>query len=162
MDEEKKCRMTHLDSRGRPRMVDVSGKEPSLRTATACGIITFSRDVAELMDGSGPKGDPLTTAVLAGIQAVKRTPELIPLCHSLSAEHIDLDFSRRGTGELEATCTVTGRGPTGFEMEAMVGVTVALLTVYDMAKAVDRSMVLGEVRLTGKTGGRSGHVTGEV
>ncbi len=150
-------RITHLDEEGRPRMVDVSRKERTHRSATAQGSIGFSPGVLDEITGCGtsPKGDFFVTAVVAGIQAAKRTSELIPLCHPLEIGNVDVKLHTEGE-KLVVTCTVSGTERTGFEMEALVGATVALLTVYDMAKAVDRSMVVGDVMLTAKTGGKSG------
>jgi cyclic pyranopterin phosphate synthase len=153
--------LTHLDGEGRPRMVDVTGKEETARRATACGVLRFSKSIPGLFSGGNPKGDPTAAAVIAGIQAAKRTPDLIPLCHPVSAGHIDVQVERSGERELLVTCTVTGTARTGFEMEALTGAAAALLTLYDMTKAADRSMVIDGVRLTGKTGGRSGDRAGE-
>jgi cyclic pyranopterin phosphate synthase len=153
--------LTHLDGEGRPRMVDVTGKGETARKATASGVLRFSGRVPDLFSGGNPKGDPTAAAVIAGIQAAKRTPDLIPLCHPLSAGHVDVRVERSGERELRVTCTVSGTARTGFEMEALTGAAVALLTLYDMTKAADRSMVIDGVRLTAKTGGRSGDRTEE-
>lgn len=144
----------HFDRRGKPRMVDVSRKAPTIRTAVATGFITLGRTGLEALCGSG-KGPVEATAVIAGIQAAKRTWELIPLCHPLTPEKIDVEFELEQE-ILRCTCAVKGEGRTGYEMEAMTGVSISLLTVYDMLKAVDKGMVIGEIRLVEKTGGKSG------
>lgn len=150
-------KLSHLDDSGRPRMVDVSGKEPTARTATAMGSITLSEQVAVFLEQRGTvKGNVLNTAVVAGIQALKNTSALIPMCHPLSVQSADITFDLQGM-ELVCRCSVSAVSETGFEMEALVGVTVALLTVYDMLKAADKSMVLKDVYLLEKTGGKSGN-----
>jgi len=152
-------KLSHLDAKDRPRMVDVSGKEPSLRTAVASGEIVLSGEMFLFLEKNpAPKGNVLNTAVVAGIQAAKRTSSIIPMCHPLQIESIGIDFSLAGDC-LQCTCSVSATARTGFEMEALVGVTTALLTVYDMLKAVDRRMVIRDVRLVGKTGGKSGSYT---
>lgn len=148
--------LTHIDMAGRAVMVDVSGKAATLRTACASGSIRMSEAAARTMDdATAVKGDVLAVARVAGIMAAKRVPELIPLCHSTSVSTVGIEFSRTD-GTLECTCTVAGVDRTGFEMEALTGVSVALLTVYDMLKAIDRSMIVSDVRLLSKSGGRSG------
>lgn len=151
-------RLTHLDDAGRPHMVDVSDKPETARTARAGGVIRMSAaTVAALTAGRTPKGDPLLVAQLAGIQAAKRTAELIPLCHPLAITRVDVHLETDETlpgVRVEAIVTVTGR--TGVEMEALTAVSVALLTVYDMLKAIDRGMVIEGVKLLHKAGGRSG------
>jgi len=150
-------RLTHLDSDGRPSMVDVSGKKPTKRTAVASGVITVGDDVSSALRerGTGTKGDVFNTAVIAGIQAAKRTSGLIPLCHPIPVGCIDISFRIEGN-RITSMCSVCGTGKTGYEMEALTGVCIALLTVYDMTKALDRSMEIGEVRLLSKDGGKSG------
>lgn len=144
-------KLTHLDDRGKPRMVDVSGKEPMLRTATARGTIVLPENIAVYLKEKGsPKGNILNTAVTAGIQAVKNTPFLIPLCHPLAVQSADVSFDEK-ENELVCRCTVTAEAKTGFEMEALTGVAVALLTVYDMLKAGGRNMVIKDVYLEEKT-----------
>lgn len=150
--------LTHQDETGRPRMVDVGEKEETRRTAVAEGVIRMaSATLAALQEGRTPKGDPLLVAQLAGIQAAKRTSDLIPLCHPLPLTSADVelapDAELPGVRAIART-RVTGR--TGVEMEALTAVTVALLTVYDMLKAIDRGMQIDGVRLLEKTGGRSG------
>lgn len=148
--------LTHLDERGAARMVDVSAKEVSTRTATARGTVLLSAAaVAALRDDSLPKGDVLAVARVAGIQAAKRTPDLIPLCHPLplSAVRIDLEIVDEGV-RIEASVRTTSR--TGVEMEALTAVSVCALTVIDMTKAVDKHARITDVRVVAKAGGRSG------
>jgi cyclic pyranopterin phosphate synthase len=157
MDEPQK-RLTHLDDRGRPRMVDVSNKGISVRRAVAEGSIRMARKTVEaIREGETSKGEVLQVARLAGIQAGKRTGELIPLCHLLPgtslAVDVDLDPELPGI-RVRATATLAGQ--TGVEMEALTATAVALLTVYDMVKSMDRGMVLERVQLVAKEGGRSG------
>lgn len=150
--------MTHFDDQGASRMVDVSGKEVTLRLARASGRLMMERQTLKLIRDRGvAKGDVLEVARLAGIMAAKQTANLIPLCHGLPLEAVELAFSflDDATLAIEATVRVTGR--TGVEMEALLAVSVAALTVYDMCKAVDRSMTIESVRLEEKSGGRSGH-----
>ncbi|MBL9124712.1 MAG: cyclic pyranopterin monophosphate synthase MoaC [Planctomycetaceae bacterium] len=149
---------THFDASGASRMVDVGAKEPSARMARASGRVHCAADtLAMIRERQLAKGDVLEVARLAGIQAAKRTDELIPLCHTLAldAVSIDFDFPDATTLAIVATVRVTAR--TGVEMEALVAVSLAALTVYDMCKSVDRGMTLGEIRLEEKSGGRSGH-----
>lgn len=150
---------THMDENGNAVMVDVGQKNVTRRTAVARGILTMSEACfAIVRDGRAKKGDVLTVAQVAGIMATKRTAELIPLCHSLALTKSTLEFTLRpDTREIEAVCTVQCEGKTGVEMEALTGASVALLTVYDMCKAVDRSMCIRELRLVEKLGGKSGH-----
>ncbi len=148
--------LTHLDEDGAARMVDVSAKLSTAREATATGRITMSREAAQaIREGVVKKGDVLAVARVAGIMAAKRTADLLPLCHSLPIAGVTLDLAVEGEG-VTATATVRTTHSTGVEMEAMTAVSVALLTVYDMAKALDRGMVIGNVRLLAKSGGRSG------
>jgi cyclic pyranopterin phosphate synthase len=150
--------LSHFDRRGNAVMADVSAKEITGRIAAAGGRITMSREAAgAVREGRIGKGDVLGTARLAGIMAAKRAAELIPLCHSLSLDSCAVDFEiREEPPGIEATCTVKVSARTGAEMEALTGVSVALLTVYDMCKAVDRGMTLGNIRLLEKSGGKSG------
>ena len=149
---------SHLDAEGRAVMVDVSDKDVTERTATARGTVSMAPEtVRRIVAGGVAKGDVLTVARLAGIMAAKRTAELIPLCHPLALTAIDVDLrcdGERGAVDIEATCRLAGR--TGVEMEALTAVSVAALTVYDMCKAVDRAMRIGEICLVRKAGGRSG------
>ncbi|GEO00742.1 cyclic pyranopterin monophosphate synthase accessory protein [Novosphingobium sediminis] len=148
--------LTHLDEQGRARMVDVGGKPETQRVAIALGRIRMSAaTLAALRDGKTPKGDVLAVARVAGIMAAKRTGELIPLCHPLALDAVSVEFAFVEDGiEARATASLTGR--TGVEMEALTAVSVALLTVYDMAKAIDKAMILGDIRLIEKRGGKSG------
>ena len=148
--------LTHLDPQGHARMVDVGGKAQTARIAVAAGRIRMSpAALAAIRDGDVPKGDVLAAARIAGIMAAKKTAELIPLCHPLALDAVTIDFAfAPGALEVMATASLTGR--TGVEMEAMTAVSIALLTVYDMAKAVDKGMVIEAVRLIEKRGGKSG------
>lgn len=149
-------KLTHLDATGAARMVDVGGKAETQRTATATGRITMSQEAATaIRDGLVKKGDVLAVARVAGIMAAKKTSDLIPLCHPLALSKVTLDLTPDDSGVI-ATGTVGLTGRTGVEMEALTAVTVALLTVYDMAKALDRTMEIGAVRLIEKRGGKSG------
>lgn len=149
--------LTHLDESGAARMVDVGGKPATARAATAEGRIRMTSEaLAALTDGSGPKGDALAAARIAGIMAAKKTAELIPLCHPLALDAVTVDFALEGDAiRVTAITSLTGR--TGVEMEAMTAVSVALLTLYDTGKALDRAMVIEGVRLLAKSGGKSGH-----
>jgi cyclic pyranopterin phosphate synthase len=152
----KRPRLSHVDARGRVRMVDVSLKTATAREAVARGRITMSRDALRLIrTGAIKKGDPLQTARLAGIMAAKETSSLIPLCHPLSLSHVDVSIAPVRNGyAIEARVRTTDR--TGVEMEALTAVAVAALTIYDMVKAVDRAMVIGDIEVVEKRGGRSG------
>ena len=149
--------LSHVDAAGRVRMVDVGGKPETEREAVARGSVSMSGAALKLIrSGRVAKGDPLQAARVAGIMAAKRTSELIPLCHPLPLSHISVELRPNGSGYLiEARVRTTAR--TGVEMEALTAVAVAALTVYDMVKAVDREMVIGEIMLIEKRGGRSGH-----
>lgn len=152
-------RLTHLDDAGAARMVDVGGKTETVREATAGGRITMSAEAARaIADGAVAKGDVLAVARVAGIMAAKRTSDLIPLCHPLPLSKVSIDLSVEADG-VSATATVATTGRTGVEMEALTAVTVALLTVYDMAKALDKRMTIGSVTLLRKRGGKSGDFT---
>ena len=149
-------KLTHLDEAGAARMVDVSAKDDSVREAVAEGRISMSAEALEAIKGGlVKKGDVLATARIAGIMAAKKTSELIPLCHPLplSSVAIDFDIEERG---IRATATARCTGKTGVEMEALTAASTALLTIYDMAKAIDKSMVIDGVRLLSKSGGKSG------
>jgi len=149
---------SHIDGNGNARMVDVSGKTPSSRRAVAVGRIAMSAECFALVAaGRMKKGDVLGVAQVAGIMAAKRTADIIPLCHPLPLTKIDLVFDLlEETNEIEARCTVCCEGKTGVEMEALTGVSAALLTVYDMCKAVDKRMVMRQIHLLEKQGGKSG------
>ena len=150
-------RFTHVDRDGRARMVDVGGKRATRRTATAEAVVALGPAVAAQLAATGAvaKGNVVETARLAGIQAAKRTADLIPLCHSLALDRADVQAEIRGT-DLVLTATAACRGRTGVEMEALTAATVAALTVYDMCKAADKGLVIRSVRLLEKTGGKSG------
>ena len=152
-------KLTHFDAEGNAVMVDVSGKPVTSREATAHGIITMNEDAfAAVQNGTVKKGDVLGVARVAGIMATKRTSELIPLCHPLPLTKVSVDFRLLPERQaVEALCTVKTAGVTGVEMEAITAVEVGLLTVYDMLKAVDRFMVIGDIQLLEKDGGKSGH-----
>ncbi|GAA2328615.1 MULTISPECIES: cyclic pyranopterin monophosphate synthase MoaC [Streptomyces] len=148
--------LTHLDQTGAARMVDVSDKDVTARTARASGRVLVAPRVVELLRGEGvPKGDALATARIAGIMGAKRTPDLIPLCHPLALSGVTVDLAVADDA-VEITATVRTTDRTGVEMEALTAVTVAALTVIDMVKAVDKSAVIADVRVEEKTGGKSG------
>ena len=148
--------LTHLDDTGRARMVDVSGKQATVRVAIASGRIAMRPETLELaMSGAGPKGAVEAIAEIAGVMAAKRTADLIPLCHPLALSGVDVVVEAAEHG-LKVTATVRTTGPTGVEMEALTAVSVALLTLYDMLKAVDKALVIGGIALLEKQGGRSG------
>ncbi len=154
--ETRRGRLSHVDAEGRLRMVDVSEKPATVREAVARGAITIApAALRQVRAGRVAKGDPLQAARLAGIMAAKRTAELVPLCHPIPITHVEVDLEPRRDGyAIEARVRTTA--PTGVEMEALVAVAAAALTIYDMVKALDRSMVIGDIRLMKKTGGRSG------
>jgi cyclic pyranopterin monophosphate synthase len=149
--------LTHVDARGRVKMVDVGEKPATAREAVARGSVRMSAAARRaIRSGAVKKGDPLQAARIAGIMAAKRTHELIPLCHPLPLTHVSVELTATARGyDLEARARTTAQ--TGVEMEALTAVAVAALTLYDMLKAVDRAMVIGDVRLVEKSGGRSGH-----
>ncbi len=149
-------RLTHLGEDGSAHMVDVGGKAETQRVAIAGGVIAMSdAALSAIREGDAPKGDVLGTARIAGIMAAKRTGDLIPLCHPLGLEAITVEFSFEDSA-IRVTASASLTGKTGVEMEAMVAVSTALLTIYDMAKAIDKGMVISEVRLLEKRGGKSG------
>ena len=150
--------LTHFDEHGQAIMVDISKKEVTERRAIATGTIhTGPRAMSAIQNGTAKKGDVLAVARIAGIMALKKTQELIPLCHTIPLEGCTIDFAcDKENGTVEATCTVWNHGKTGVEMEALTGVSVALLTVYDMCKAIDKRMVISDIHLLKKTGGKSG------
>lgn len=155
--------LTHFDEEGRPRMVDVASKDATQRTAVAEGrIVMAAETLARIRSGETPKGDPLQVAQLAGIMAGKRTADLIPLCHQLPGASVNVTLeAREELPGIEVRATARIAGQTGVEMEALTAVSVALLTVYDMVKAVDRGMRIEGIRLLEKSGGRSGTWTAE-
>jgi cyclic pyranopterin phosphate synthase len=152
-------KLTHLDSKGNAHMVDVGDKTSSRRLAVACGTVSMAPEtLAMIGSGSHAKGDVIATARIAGIQAAKKCPELIPLCHPLMLTSIEVQFeldSENSQVHIEAICKLDAQ--TGVEMEALTAVSVAALTIYDMCKAVDKGMVIGSVLLKEKQGGKSGH-----
>jgi len=147
-------KLSHFDKGGKARMVDVSAKRLTRRTATASAFVELSPAVLAALPVN-PKGDPLEVARFAGMQAAKRTSELIPMCHPLALTHVDVQ-AEVAMGGVRITATAATTGPTGVEMEALTAATVAALAVYDMTKALDKGIVIREVRLEAKTGGKSG------
>ncbi|HXL86178.1 MAG TPA: cyclic pyranopterin monophosphate synthase MoaC [Gemmatimonadaceae bacterium] len=150
--------LTHTDAAGRARMVDVSGKRDTLRTARAEGTITMTAESLDAIEANlVSKGDVIATARIAGIMAAKKTADLIPLCHPISLTDVGIEFAiERELPGIRASAWASSRGPTGVEMEALTAVTVALVTIYDMVKALDRGMEISGIRLTEKRGGKSG------
>jgi cyclic pyranopterin monophosphate synthase len=149
-------KLTHLDESGAAHMVDISAKADTVREAVATGSISMAPEaIAAIRDGTAKKGDVLATARIAGIMAAKKTSELIPLCHPLMLSKVTVDFVLENDA-VHATALVRLTGQTGVEMEAMTAASIALLTIYDMAKALDKSMVINAVHLVSKTGGKSG------
>jgi len=151
-------KFNHFDDRGNAVMVDVSAKQPTLRTATAAAVVGMSAELlAAIQSGGIAKGDVLGVARLAGIMAAKKTPDLIPLSHPLAIHSVSVDFSiDSSAGKIEVRCTVRALERTGVEMEAMTGATMAALTIYDMCKGADKSITIGEIKLLYKEGGKSG------
>lgn len=149
-------KLTHLDDTGNAAMVDISAKDSTVREAVAEGRITMSAEaLAAIREGAVKKGDVLATARIAGIMAAKKTSELIPLCHPLALSKVAVDFEFEADG-IRVTALARLTGQTGVEMEALTAASVALLTIYDMAKALDKTMVISGVRLLSKSGGKSG------
>jgi cyclic pyranopterin phosphate synthase len=154
---------THLDRRGRARMVDVSGKTATKRRAEAVAVVTTTAEVAHaIRDGLTPKGDVAAVARIAAIQATKKTSELVPLCHPLALTHVsadvtvDVDARNKNAGTVHVVVAAECIGPTGVEMEAMCGASIGALAVYDMIKGMDRGAAIARVELVSKSGGRSG------
>ncbi len=156
--QERPDRLTHIGASGEAQMVDVAGKEVTLRTAVATGTVTMRPETLEIIRrGDAAKGDVIGTARIAGIMAAKKTAELIPLCHPLELTRVTVEIEPDPElPGLRVTATARVAGRTGVEMEALTAVSIACLTIYDMAKAVDRHMVIGAIRLVEKSGGRSG------
>ena len=154
-------KLTHVDDKGRPRMVDITGKPDTQREAVAKGVVRMQAStIALIKKGQTAKGDVLSVAQLAGIMAAKQTPNLIPLCHPLLLGDVRVEFSLdEAKSTVEITATVTSTGKTGVEMEALTATSVAALTIYDMCKAVDRGMKIENIRLVRKSGGKSGTIT---
>jgi cyclic pyranopterin phosphate synthase len=152
--------LTHLDEEGRASMVDVGDKPATERVAVAKGRVSMRPETLRLIVGKAlPKGDVLAVARVAGILAAKRVPDLIPLCHNILLTKVEVDFEvDEESSWIEITTRAKSRGQTGVEMEALTAVSVAALTIYDMAKAVERTMRIGEIRLVRKSGGRSGDI----
>jgi len=152
-------KLSHIDETGAARMVDVGSKDDTERFASASGTIAMKPEtLAMVMSGQAKKGDVLATARIAGIMAAKKTSDLIPLCHPLALTQVTVDIAEdKALPGLTVTATAKLKGKTGVEMEALTACSVALLTIYDMAKAVDRGMVIGAIRVTEKSGGKSGH-----
>ena len=152
-------KLSHIDETGAARMVDVGSKDDTERFASASGTIAMKPEtLAMVMSGQAKKGDVLATARIAGIMAAKKTSDLIPLCHPLALTQVTVDIAEdKALPGLAVTATARLKGKTGVEMEALTACSVALLTIYDMAKAVDRGMVIGAIRVTEKSGGKSGH-----
>lgn len=156
MTQDDRRHLTHVDERGAARMVDVSAKDVTVRSATASGFVRTTPDVIGLLRGAGvPKGDALAVARIAGIQAAKRTPDLVPLCHPIAVHGVTVDLEVIDDG-VSIVATVRTADRTGVEMEALTCVAVAALTLIDMVKAVDRGATITDVRMEEKTGGRSG------
>ena len=160
-DEErvKMDKLTHVNENGEAVMVDISDKSETKRCARACGKIKMTEQAYEAVcQNKVPKGDVIAAARIAGIMAVKKTPDIIPLCHTLLLDGVAVDFEfDENERSIKAVCTVNLTGKTGAEMEALTGVSVSLLTVYDMCKAVDKEMEITDIHLLEKTGGKSGH-----
>jgi cyclic pyranopterin phosphate synthase len=158
MAQRKPAKLSHIDARGRAKMVDVSAKADTVREATARGRIVMQAETLRLIQQGGvSKGDVLSVAQVAGIMAAKKTHDLIPMCHPLLLSGIEVTLTPdEGASSVEMTATIRTTGKTGVEMEALTAVTVAALTVYDMCKAADRAMRIEEVRLVRKSGGKSG------
>ncbi|MGD0482194.1 MAG: cyclic pyranopterin monophosphate synthase MoaC [Terracidiphilus sp.] len=150
----KTSRLSHFSASGQAAMVDVGGKPPTRRTATASAFVALSAKVIAALPRN-PKGNPLEVARIAGIQAAKRTAELIPMCHPLALTHVDVETRLVADG-VRITATAATVGPTGVEMEALTAAAVAALTIYDMTKALDKAIVIREIRLETKSGGKSG------
>ena len=155
--------LTHFDSEGKAMMVDVTDKEDTSRIAVAKGKIKVNKEIYDTIKaGTNAKGDVLGVATTAGIMAAKKAWELIPMCHIINLGSCKIDFEcKEETLEIYCTCTVKTVGKTGAEMEALTGVSVALLTIYDMCKALDKTMEIGEIYLAEKDGGKSGHIVNE-
>ena len=154
--------LTHFDDQGRSRMVDVSHKQDSRRVAIATAIVEMKPETAELIQNRElSRGDVIEVARVAGIMAVKQTPNLIPMCHSIHVDSVDIDFEFIDQQQLQITGTVTANDRTGVEMEALTCVSVTALTVYDMCKSADKGMTIRDVGLVSKTGGKSGNFVRE-
>jgi cyclic pyranopterin phosphate synthase len=150
-------KLTHVTESGQVRMVDVSGKSPTVRVAVARGTVLMKPStLLQVKNASIKKGDVLAVARVAGIMAAKKVPDLIPLCHTILMESIDIDFDLSGKDRIGISATARSTGKTGVEMEALTAVTVAALTIYDMCKAIEKGMTITDIYLETKTGGKSG------
>ncbi len=157
MTKAPESKLSHVGPAGEARMIDISSKDVTVREARASAAIRMKPEVLEqVLGGSLPKGEVLGTARIAGVQAAKRTSEWIPMCHTLPLDWVEIDFSVTQQDTLRITCTAKTTARTGVEMEALTGASAAALTVYDMAKAADKSIVIGPIQLERKTGGKSG------
>ena len=151
------ARLSHVTASGEARMVDISQKNETIRVAVASGKVTMRPETLAAIRSAGlKKGDVIATARIAGIMAAKKTPDLIPLCHTILIDEVSVDFDLSGMDCVGITSTARSTGKTGVEMEALVAASVAALTIYDMAKAVDKAMTITDIRLESKTGGKSG------
>jgi len=151
-------RLTHITSTGEAKMVDISNKSDTVRIAIASGKVYMkSETLKAIKSASLKKGDVIGTARIAGIMAAKKTPDLIPLCHTILVDEVIIDFDLSGKDSIGIRATAKSTGKTGVEMEALVGTSMAALTIYDMAKAVDKGMTITDIRLESKTGGKSGN-----
>lgn len=151
------AKLSHINADGEAQMVDISAKSVTQRAATASAVLKMAPStLAMILDGEIPKGDVFAVARIAGIQAAKRTSELIPLCHPLALTNVAVDFESHNDDELHVRASASVNGQTGVEMEALTAVTVAALTVYDMCKAVQKDIAIADIRLLSKTGGKSG------
>ena len=155
----KSPKLSHFDTAGHATMVDVGAKQPTRRTASASAFVELSKAVLAALPAN-PKGNPLEVARFAGIQAAKRTADLIPMCHPLALTHVDVQ-AQVAAGGVRIRATAATTGPTGVEMEALTAAAVAALTVYDMTKALDKSIIIREIRLESKSGGKSGDYSRE-
>ena len=151
-------RLTHITSTGEAKMVDISNKSDTVRIAIASGKVYMKSETLKVIKSASlKKGDVIGTARIAGIMAAKKTPDLIPLCHTILVDEVIIDFDLSGKDSIGIRATAKSTGKTGVEMEALVGTSMAALTIYDMAKAVDKSMTITDIRLESKTGGKSGN-----
>jgi len=151
-------RLTHITSTGEAKMVDISNKSDTVRIAIASGKVYMKSETLKVIKSASlKKGDVIGTARIAGIMAAKKTPDLIPLCHTILVDEVIIDFDLSGKDSIGIRATAKSTGKTGVEMEALVGTSMAALTIYDMAKAVDKGMTITDIRLESKTGGKSGN-----
>ncbi len=152
-----KMTLTHLNARGEAHMVDIAGKSDTKRIAKACGTVTCKATTVEAIFRDGlKKGDALATARIAGIMGAKKTSEIIPLCHPIALSHVSVDITQKNSTQILIEVSAQSTGKTGVEMEALSAVSIAALTLYDMAKAIDKNMIIGDIKLLEKSGGKSG------